>query len=118
MATRKGGLQGYTVQESGNAALGQAGSILVENTSEVTALGGRVFVAIQFLEDTVFSSADTGLKSAGDRQTYPDSSGGSTSISAANGVSTDGEIFPAGITIYGRWLSFQLASGLVIAYVG
>jgi len=118
MAAKQGSLQSYTVQESGNAALGQAGSIFVEGTDEITALNDRVFVAIQFLDDTVFNSSDTGLKSVGDRQSYPDSTGTGTNISTLNGAVTNGETFPAGITIYGRWLSFHLASGKVIAYVG
>ena len=39
-------------------------------------------------------------------------------ISASNGAAIDGETFPKGVTIYGRWTSFKLSSGLVIAYRG
>ena len=34
------------------------------------------------------------------------------------GVAVDSETFPKGVTIYGRWTGFQLATGGVIAYVG
>ena len=49
-----GGLHKYTVQEAQNAGLGQLGSILVTGTAAATATLG-VFVAITFLEDTVFN---------------------------------------------------------------
>ena len=42
---------------SQNARLfGQAGAILVTGTTAVTCVATKVFVAIQFLEDTVFDS--------------------------------------------------------------
>ena len=107
----------YATNEAQNIALGQAGSILVKDASvAVTALGG-VFVAIQFLEDTVFASGAGGL-SAETLQLYPDDTGESTSVSASNGAAIDGVVFPQGMTIYGRWTDFTLASGKVIAYVG
>jgi len=117
MAT-KGGLQSYTVQEAQNAALGQAGSIHVAGGDPVSALNGRVFVAIQFLEDSAFEAAADGLvPEAGGEELWPSSDGASTEIST-NGVAVDGETFPKGVTIYGRWTGFHLASGKVIAYVG
>ena len=99
-----GGLHKFTVQEAQNASLGQSGSIFVSGTSEVT-----------MLEDTVF--ANDGL-SAEIQEKYPDDTGTGTDISTANGAAIDGETFPKGVTIYGRWTSFKLASGLVIAYRG
>ena len=115
MAGKRGGLHSYTVQETQNATMGQAGSILVSGTSAVTCLNG-VFVAITFLEDTIFNSTD-GLV-AETTQTYLDDAGTSTNISTSNGAAIDGETFPAGVTIYGRWTSILLDSGKVIAYVG
>ena len=104
-----------TVQESQNASLGQAGSILVTGTSAVTALNG-VFVAIQVLEDTTFASS--GGLVAETEQLYLDDTGTSTSGSASNGAAIDGVVFPQGMTIYGRWTAFTLASGKVVAYIG
>ena len=109
-----GGIQKFTVQEAQNVSLGQAGSIFVSGTSAVTCLNG-VFVAITMLEDTVF--ANDGL-SAEDSTLWPDDTGTGTGISAANGAAIDGETFPKGVTIYGRWSDFKLASGLVVAYRG
>ena len=111
---------------------GQMGSIHAAGTEAITIIGGRdsdstpasnvnritkVFVAITFLEDTVFNSGTTGLV-AETTQLFPDSTGTGTAIDADGGDVVDGETFPAGITIYGRWTGFQLASGRVIAYLG
>ena len=105
-----------SVQEAQNSALGQAGSILVKGTDDITCLT-CVFVAIQFLEDTVFDSTnDTGLVSETD-QLFPSSEFTSTTVSAGGGV-INGETFPQGMTIFGRWTGFKLASGACIAYVG
>ena len=97
-------------------AFGQYGSIFVAGTNAITCIDG-VFVAITMLEDTVFGSSAGGL-SAEVTQLYPSDTGTGTSISAANGVAVDGETFPKGVTIYGRWTGFTLVSGLVIAYRG
>jgi hypothetical protein len=97
---------------------GQYGSIHVRGTDAVSmVLGNRVFVAIQFLEDTKFNTGAAGLTPA-DAQLFPSSETGVSSDISANGVTTDNEVFPKGVTIYGRWTGFQLASGGVIAYIG
>ena len=106
------------VIEAQNLALGQAGSIFVAGTTAVTCGAGTgVFVAIQFLEDTVFASGSGGLV-AETEQLFPDDAGTGTLIDSDGGAAIDGETFPKGITIYGRWTGFTLASGKVIAYVG
>ena len=116
MAGARKGLHVYSVQEAQNAGLGQAGSIHVAGTSLVTAANG-VFVAITFLEDTTFATSDTEGLIAEDAGLFPSSVGTSSKISA-NGVVTDSETFPKGITIFGRWTKFTLATGKVIAYIG
>ena len=108
------GLQKMTVQEAQNAGLGQAGAIFVTGTSAVSCKSG-VFVAITFLEDTVFTGS--GLK-AESKEMWPDDTGTGTDISTNNGAPIDSETFPKGVTIYGRWTSFTLTSGKVIAYRG
>jgi len=115
-----------------NYGFGQMGSIHAAGTEAVTIIGGldsdgtpagntnrttKVFVAITFLEDTVFDSGTDGLVPA-DSQNFPSSTGTSTDIDADGGDVVDGETFPKGVTIYGRWTGFKLASGRVIAYVG
>ena len=105
----------YATNEAQNIALGQAGSILAK-TDAVTALNG-VFVAIQFIEDSVFESGDTGLV-AETTQLFPDDTGTSTSVSASGGNAIDSVTFPAGMTIYGRWTAFEITSGKAIGYIG
>ena len=108
----------YAVVEAQNLAIGQNGSILVTGTTAVTCgAGSGVFVAIQFIEDTVFASASGGLV-AETEQLFPDDEGTGTSIDSNAGAASDGVTFPKGMTIYGRWTGFTLASGKVIAYVG
>ena len=72
----------YAQNEAQNIALGQKGSVLAK-TDAVTAIGG-VFVAIQFIEDSVFESGSTGLV-AETTQLFPDDTGVSSSVSASNG---------------------------------
>ena len=111
---------------------GQLGSIHAAGTEAITIIGGKdsdstpasnvnritkVFVAITFLEDTVFNSGTSGLV-AETTQLFPDSTGTGTLIDADGGDVVDSETFPKGITIYGRWTGFQLSSGRVIAYLG
>ena len=113
-------------------AFGQMGSIHAAGTEAITIIGGldsdaspasnvnritKVFVAITFLEDTVFDSGTEGLV-AETTQLFPDSTGTGTLIDADGGDVVDSETFPKGVTIYGRWTGFQLASGRVIAYLG
>ena len=106
----------FSVSEAQNLALGQTGSILVTGNTPCTCLNG-VFVAIQFIEDTVFASASGGLV-AETEQLFPDDAGTGTSIDADAGAVSDSVTFPQGMTIFGRWDGFTLASGKVIAYVG
>ena len=106
----------YAVNEAQNIALGQSGSILVTGTTACTNLRG-VFVAIQVIEDCVFNSSAGGL-SAETGQLFLSDTGTGLLIDADAGEDIDDVTFPAGITIYGRWTGFTLASGKVIAYVG
>tara|TARA_R100001443_G_scaffold5433_1_gene14246 strand:+ start:425 stop:751 length:327 start_codon:yes stop_codon:yes gene_type:complete len=105
----------FSVSEVSNRSLGQEGSILVTGTNACTNLRG-VFVAIQFIEDTVFDSTN-GLI-AETEQLFPDDAGTGTAIDADAGAAIDSVTFPQGMTIFGRWSGFKLASGKVIAYVG
>ena len=96
-------------------ALGQAGSCFVSGTNAVTAAYGK-FVAIQFLEDSVFNGTD-GLV-ATDTGRWPDDSAAASDVSSSNTAAVGSQVFPQGMTIFGRWDSFKLASGAVIAYIG
>ncbi len=93
----------YTVSESNNVALGQTGCLFEDGVSAIT---GKSIVAIQFLEDATFDAL------LPDNSSYIGTTGG-------NGDAVDSSnTFPQGVTIFGRWTGFTLASGSVVAYLG
>ena len=99
-------LMKYTVAEAQNAALGQAGSVFIDDTDIHTG----PFVAIAAIEDSAVDASDcTNIAN-----TMVDGASGTTGAST---MTTDFTI-PAGMTIYGRWTAINLASGACIAYVG
>tara|TARA_R100001594_G_scaffold144343_1_gene193304 strand:- start:71 stop:418 length:348 start_codon:yes stop_codon:yes gene_type:complete len=113
-----GSLRKYTVQEADNAALGQAGSIFIDhttNTTDATAANG-VFVAITIIADAKFDTL-TPEDGAGKQYigTGAPSDSGTGNGNVAVGTSIE---FPAGVTIYGRWSTINLGGGSVIAYIG
>jgi len=89
------GLHKYSVQQAQNAALGQAGSILIDDDAQHTG----PFVAITALEDAAVDESDC------------------TDIADTMTDAADFTI-PKGATIYGNFSVFSLASGKVIAYYG
>ena len=100
-----------------NNQFGTFGSILVTGTTATTCgVADRVFVAIYMLTATVFN-ASSGLV-AETTQLYLDDTGTSTDIDGDGGAAIDSITFPAGMTLYGRYTGFTLASGSVVAYVG
>ena len=103
-------------------AFGQSGCILVtQNSSAVVATAGSgslKFVAIQFLEDTVFDSAAGGLVATTENLYLDDTATGTGVASGGGGAAIDGVTFPKGMTLYGRYDSFKLSSGKVVAYLG
>ena len=112
-----GGMRKYSVVEAGNLGFGQVGSLFLDASGAASPPTGLKFIAITFLEDTTFNTGASGLIPE-TAQLYPSSDGASTDIDANGGVAVDGETFPKGLTIYGRWTGFQLATGGVIAYIG
>ena len=92
----------YTVNESSNVALGQAGAKFISDTE----VHSGTFVAITMLEDTVFNAL-----------TPTDTTNG-YGVGSYNGNTMASETIPQGVTIYGRWNLIDLTSGLVIAYIG
>jgi len=95
-------LHKLSVVEAGNASLGQAGAKFIKDTEEHTG----TFVAITMLEDTIFTTLT------------PDDTSNGYGVGSYNGNNMSGETIPQGVTIYGRWTTVDLASGLVIAYIG
>ena len=97
-------MQKYSVVESGNVGLGQAGCLYEDTTGAVT---GKDIVAIQCLAETKFTTLTPASSSY--IGTTSDSNG--QTIAAA-------DAFPSGTIFMGRWTGFKLAAGAVIAYLG
>jgi len=110
------GLHNFTVLESGNAQLGQAGSIFIDDTNAVTPSRG-VIVAITMVEDTTFSSLLSEAEDSGSKF-YANTAGASASATSNSNAIDSSNTFPAGVTIFGRWTSVTLNGGSVIAYLG
>ena len=94
--------------------LGQQGAFLA-TTGNSPLLSGQVVVAITFITASVFESGSTGLVPETTYR-FPSSNEGASLI-VSSSVEADGITFPAGMTIYGRWTAFELASGSCIAYI-
>ena len=93
----------YATNEAQNIALGQMGAIVETGTTAVT---GKNIAAIQMIEDTVFAAL-----------TPSDTTNG-YGVGSYNGDTLGSVTLPAGMTIYGNWTAFTLASGKIIAYQG
>ena len=105
---------------------GQLGSAFNDGTAAMTPPTGKVFVAITFLADTSLSAlvADTSGYTAADGSEGEAYFSHTTAVTAngGNATATDSsQIFPKGITIYGRWTSVTTANdadGGIICYFG
>tara|TARA_R100000805_G_scaffold18724_2_gene24444 strand:+ start:998 stop:1270 length:273 start_codon:yes stop_codon:yes gene_type:complete len=87
------GLHNYTVMEAQNAALGQLGVVLIDDTVEHTG----PFVAITALEDAAVDVSECDMSFITDVADFT---------------------IPKGTTIFGTFASIELDSGKVLAYLG
>ena len=109
---KKGGIQGYTVQEAQNVSMGQAGVAYLNDGTAYVPPTGTVVVAIQAIDDSTFEADSTSESS---NYASPNAAGPSTSGGAAMGALT----IPSGMTIYGRFTSVHMAAGCkAILYLG
>jgi|TARA_R100000501_G_scaffold4341_1_gene9071 hypothetical protein len=104
----------YSVVESSNIQLGQVGSAFVDTTGQFTPPTGLKIIMITMLTDVEFGEltpTDVTVNFGTSSATQPGS--GSDQL-------VSGDTFPAGVTIFGRWDSFELATGgdKLIAYFG
>ena len=83
--------------------VGHLGAIFEDGTDNITS---KKVIAIQFLEDTTFTTL-----------TPEDSSYIGTASGNGDAIDTS-NTFPQGMTIFGRWTGFRLASGTIVAYQG
>ena len=123
-----GGNKKYSVVEAGNLGFGQVGSVFLDTYAGDDASSpptGLVFIAITFLEDSTFDSS--GGLIAEDQNQYANTAaaahneadGSETATQGSGGKAVDvSNTFPQGATIFGRWTEIDLASGMVIAYIG
>ena len=120
------GLHQFTVQEAGNASLGQAGSVFADGNSQLVPPIGIVFVAITFLSDSTFDG-DTGGLVAETPSKFINTAEAANNLGAGNATRDEGEgglivdasnTFPKGATIFGRWTQIDLNAGLIVAYIG
>ena len=106
---------------------GQLGSGFSDAASSFTPPTGKVIVAITFLADTSLSAlvADTSGYTAADGSTGEAYFSHTAAVTAngGNAAATDSsQVFPKGLTIYGRWTVVSLnaaqTTGGIIAYFG
>ena len=101
-------------------AFGQLGSGFVDTQGLFRPPNGKVIVAITFLADITLSGFVADTKNSNN------SYFSHTAADAGNGSGADNtsstQVFPKGLTIYGRWTSVTLASddsdGGIICYFG
>ena len=96
-------IDNLTVKESANVSLGQVGCFMEDGT---TVISGKIIVAIQFITDTTFTTLTPNSSS------YIGTAGGSGDAIDTNNT------FPTGMTLFGQWTGFTLATGSIIAYEG
>ena len=123
-------LRKHSVLEGQNFAnevgFGQAGSVFIDGDGASSPPTGSVFVAITFLDDTIFDTGAGGLVAEDSAKfantvaaAHDNADGSETASEGSGGVVIDASnTFPAGITIYGRWSEIDLVSGMLIAYIG
>ena len=119
------GIHTYSVQESQNAGLGQAGSVFIDASGAASPPTGKVFLAITFLADTILD-ASGGLVAENENQyanteaaAHNEADGSETTTQGSGGLQIDASnTFPAGITIFGRYTEIDITSGMVLAYIG
>ena len=107
------------------APLGQAGSVYTAASSdEINPPLNQVFVAITMVTDCTFDSTG-GLISVNnlkfintDNAAHDLAAGAETSVTGTGGQVVDSVVFPAGMTIYGRWKEIDVATGSCVAYIG
>ena len=104
-------LRKYSVLESGNINLGQAGVAFLTGTSTYTPPSGQIVVAIQFVDDSLFDSADA---TTADSDWPTDAQGGPGTNSSPINQTT----MPQGLTVFGRWKTVALDSGSAFLYLG
>ena len=107
------------------APLGQAGSVYTAASSDaIVPPLNQTFVAITMVTDCTFDNS-AGLVAEDVHKfintgtpAHDANVGSETSTKGSGGQVVDSVVFPAGMTIYGRWKEIDVATGSCIAYIG
>tara|TARA_R100000742_G_C4171972_1_gene9941 strand:+ start:100 stop:447 length:348 start_codon:yes stop_codon:yes gene_type:complete len=110
------GLHNLTVVEAQNLQLGQGKTAHLDSTNAFTNISsGNVVVAIQVIQDCTFASLVAedphtciGTGSDNDNSHDPGETGDKVNTSTT---------FVAGLVLYGRWTTVDLANGVVNLYL-
>lgn len=108
-------IHNYSVQEAQNIQLGQCKSAFLDTTTSYSPIAGEVVVAITIIQDAKFET----LTQEDPGRCFGDTAGG-LKPSHAGGVGDDIQnttLFPAGITLFGRWTTVDLAMGVAVLYI-
>mgnify|MGYP003139810348 CR=1 FL=1 len=103
---------------------GQLGSAYLADTTAFTPPSGLVVVAITIIDDIKFAALTPDTSGYTDGTTGAEGMAyfGTTTPVGRNGTNADAvptsDVFPRGITIYGRWTTVDLSQGAVILYFG
>ena len=113
-----------STEQALNIQLGQGPSAYIDQAvNAFTPKNGDVVIAITIVQDAQFDQTEGliaqdpsscfktvgGVDGAYDRQTKVNATGDTVNAST---------VFPTGLTIYGRWTSVKLDSGVAILYMG
>ena len=105
--------------------LGQAGSVYTAASSDaIVPPLNQAFVAFTMVTDCTFDSssglvAEDANKYINTETAAHDAAASSeTSVLGSGGKVVDSVVFPAGMTIYGRWKEIDVATGSCVAYIG
>ena len=107
------------------APLGQAGSVYTAASSDaIVPPLNQAFVAITMVTYCTFDSssgllAEDANKYINTETAAHDAAASSEpSVLGSGGQVVDSVVFPAGMTIYGRWKEIDVATGSCVAYIG
>ena len=103
----------FTRREAANIQLGQCRSAWIDDGTEYTIASGEVIVAITIIQDAKFNKIEQEdpANCFGDLGVDNTYAGGIGSNVAAT------TLIPAGITLFGRWETIDLAAGVVVLYM-
>ncbi len=119
-----------SLHDLASGAFGQNGSVFINSQNTVKPNDiDQYFHAITFVTNTQFQANADGLVSnVSERATRTTTTSALTDVSMSFNSTNGGElgtggsptgtiVFPAGLTIYGRWSQIKLQSGQCVAYL-